>query len=90
MTGFRIRVDGRFAGNYNPDGAILELPTGVHTVVVELPSAYQRRAFPNGTTEIRTFALRGEEGIEVLGGGSTQSVVFNDENLKSKEIQDKD
>lgn len=89
-TGFRIRVDGRFVGNYNPDGTILELTTGVHTVVVELPSAFQRYSLPNGGTEIRTFALRGEERIELLGGGSKQSVVFNGDNLKSKQITDKD
>ena len=87
---FRILVDGRFVGNCNPDGTVLELPTGMHAVVVETSSAYQRRVQPNGSVEIRNFALRGEEHIEVLGGGSKQSVVFNDQNLKSKEIEGND
>ena len=88
LSSFRIFVDGRFVGNYTPDGAILELPAGSHTVVVELPSAYQRRELPNGSAEIRTFSLRGEERIEVLGGASQQTLVFNSDNLKSREVED--
>lgn len=88
-TSFRIRVDGRFVGNYNPDGTVLELPTGVHTVVAELPRAFLRFSLPNGGTEMRRFTLRGEERVELLGGSSKQSVIFNDDNLKSKEIEDK-
>jgi hypothetical protein len=84
---FRIFVDGHFVGNYKPDGAILELPTGSHRIVVELPSAYQRRILPNGSAEIRTFSLRGEERIEIFGGASQQTLVFNSDNLKSREVE---
>jgi hypothetical protein len=87
---FRIQVDGRFVGNYDPEGTVLELPAGVHHVAVQLPSAAQVRRFPDGSTEVRTFALRGEERVEVLGGSSKQSLTFNDENLKSREVKDAD
>lgn len=84
---FRIFVDGRFAGNYTSDGAIFELPAGLHKIVAELPSAYQRRELPNGGVEIRTFSLRGEERIEIFGGASQQTLVFNSDNLKSREVE---
>jgi hypothetical protein len=83
----RIYVDGRFVGNYEPDETVLRLAAGSHTVKVEVPSVYARRGLPNGNTEIRTYALKGEEHIEILGGDSKQSLVFNDQNLKSKEIE---
>jgi hypothetical protein len=86
----RIYVDGRFVGNYEPDETALALQAGRHVVIVEVPRVYSRRSLPNGSTEIRTYALKGEERIEVLGAGSKQSLVFNDENLKSKEIKDED
>jgi hypothetical protein len=88
VSDFRVFVDGRFVGNYTPDGATLELPAGMRRVVVELPSAYQRRELPNGSAEIRTFSLRGEERIEILGGASQQTLVFNSDNLKSREVED--
>lgn len=80
-------VDGRFVGNYTSDGVILELPAGMHKIVAELPSAYQRRELPNGGAEIRTFSLRGEERIEIIGGASQQTLVFNSDNLKSREVE---
>jgi hypothetical protein len=87
FSAFRIFVDGHLVGNYNPDGFVLELPVGMHRIVVELPSAYQRRELPNGSAEIRTFSLRGEERIEILGGASQQTLVFNGDNLKSREVE---
>ena len=86
----RIYVDGRFVGNYEPDETVLALPAGRHVVLVEVPRVCSRRSLPNGNTEIRAYALKGEERIEVLGGGSKQSLVFNSGNLKSKEISDED
>ncbi len=86
----RIYVDGRFVGNYEPDETSLALLAGRHVVMVELPRVYSRRSLPNGTTEMRAYALKGEERIEVLGGGSKQSLVFNSENLRRKEISDED
>ncbi len=86
---FRIQVDGRFVGNYDPDGVVLTLPPGAHKIVVELPHAYERRHRADGNTELWTYTLRGEERIEVLGGGS-QSLVFNADNLKSRRIEDAD
>ena len=85
---FRIFVDGRFVGNYTPDGVVFELPAGMHRIVVELPCGYQRRELPNGSAEIRTFSLRGEERIEIFGGASQQTLVFNSDNLKSREVED--
>ncbi len=86
----RIYVDGRFVGNYEPDETALALPAGRHVVIVEVPRVYSRRSLPNGSTVMRPYALRGEERIEVLGPGSKQSLVFNGENLKSREIKDED
>ena len=86
----RIYVDGRFVGNYEPDETALALPAGRHMITVEVPRVYSRRSLRDGSTEMRTYALKGEERIEVLGAGSKQSLVFNDENLKSKEIKDED
>ena len=86
----RIYVDGRFVGNYEPDETALVLPAGRHLVIVEVPRVYSRRSLPNGGIGMRAYALKGEERIEVLGGGSKQSLVFNDDNLKSREIGDED
>ena len=86
----RIYVDGRFVGNYEPDETALALPAGKHVVTLEVPRVYSRRSLPNGSTEMRAYALKGEERIEVLGGGSKQSLVFNSENLKFREIGDED
>lgn len=87
VSDFRVLVDGRFVGNYTPDGTTLELPAGMHRIVVELPSAYQRQKLTNGGIEINRFSLRGEERIEVLGGVSQQILIFNGENLKSREVK---
>jgi hypothetical protein len=84
----RIYVDGRFVGNYEPDQTVLGLAAGRHVVKVEIPRAYSRRSLPNGCTEMRRYALKGEERIEVLGPGSKQSLVFNSDNLKAREIED--
>lgn len=86
---FRIQVDDRFVGNYNPEGTVFSLPAGQHKVVVELPSAYEQRHRPDGSSEVWTYSLRGEERVEVLGG-SSQSLIFNEDNLKSRRIQDTD
>jgi len=86
----RICVDGRFVGNYEPDETTLALPAGRHVVVLEIPRVHSRRSLPNGATETRACALKGEERIEVLGSGSKQSLVFNSDNLKAREIQDDD
>jgi len=86
----RIYVDGRFVGNYQPDETLLGLAAGSHLVTVEWPRVYSRRRLPNGNTEIRHYALKGEEHIEVLGAGSKQSLVFNSDNLKAREIEDDD
>jgi hypothetical protein len=86
----RIYVDGRFVGNYEPDETVLELPVGQHAVRVEVPRLYDRRHNIDGSIVVRTYALKGEETIDVLGGGSTQSLVFNSENLKAREIEDDD
>ncbi len=83
----RIYVDGRFVGNYEPEETVLCLAAGSHTVKVDVPSVYMRRGLPNGSIEIRTYALKGEEHIEILSGDSKQSLVFNEQNLKSKEIE---
>ncbi len=88
--GARIYLDGHFVGNYEPDETVLALPAGKHVVTLEIPRVYSRRSLPNGNTEIRSYTLKGEERIEVLGGGSKQSLVFNAENLKSREISDED
>jgi hypothetical protein len=80
---FRIQIDGRFVGNYQPDGNPLPLPAGKHLFVVELPEAYEQRPLPNGGMEVWTYTLRGEEGIEVLGG-AVQKLVFNADNLKMR------
>ena len=87
LSDFRVFVDGRFVGNYTSDGATLELPAGMHRVVVELASAYKRRELPNGSIEIDKYSLRGEERIEILGGASQQTIVFNSDNLKSREVK---
>jgi len=87
VSDFRMFVDGHFVGNYTPDGSVLELPAGMHRIVVELASAYQRRELPNGSIEIRTFSLRGEARIEIFGGASQQTLVFNSDNLKSREVE---
>ena len=84
----RIYVDRRFVGNYEPDETVLALPVGGHVVTLEVPRVFARRSLSNGNIEIRRFALKGEERIEVLGAGSKQSVVFNAENLKSRELDD--
>jgi hypothetical protein len=84
----RIYVDGRFVGNYESDGTVLMLPAGKHVVIIEIPRVYSRRILPNGNTEMRDYTIKGEERIEVLGGGSKQSLVFNDDNLKAKEIKE--
>ncbi len=86
----RIYVDRRFVGNYEPDETALALPAGRHVVTVEVPRVYSRRSLPNGSTVIRPYALKGEESVEVLGGGSKQSLVFNGDNLKAREIGDDD
>ena len=86
----RIYVDGRFVGNYEPDETLLRLPAGRHVVTVRVPWVYLRRSLPNGNTEMRRYALKGEERIDVLGAGSKQSLVFNNENLKAREIEDDD
>ena len=36
------------------------------------------------------FFAHGEERIEIFGGASQQTLVFNSENLKSREIKDAD
>lgn len=79
----RIYVDGRFVGNYEPDETVLELPVGQHSVRIEVPRVYDRQHNPDGSTVVRTYALKGEERIEVLGGDSKQSLVFNSDNLKA-------
>jgi len=66
------------------------LPAGPHSVSVQVARVYRVRRPANGGTETRTYALKGGERIELLGSGSKQSLVFNKENLKSKEIEDKD
>jgi hypothetical protein len=86
----RIYVDGRFVGNYEPEQTVLHLPPGRHTVRVEVPSVHGRYLDNNGGTIVREFSLRGEERIEVMGGDSRQSLVFNGENLKAKEIKQAD
>ena len=85
---FRIQADGRLVGNYDPEGTVLELPPGTHRIVVTLPSGYDVRRHPDGSATTRRFSLSGEERIEVLGGGSRQSLVFNESNLKRREIKD--
>ena len=85
---FRIFVDGRFVGNGTEEGTTLELAVGRHTVVVELPRGWQRYELPNGGATVKTFSLRGEEHIEILGGASQQTLVFNSDNLKSRELGD--
>lgn len=82
----RIYVDGRFIGNYEPEKTVLRLPPGRYTVKVEVPRVYGRFNL-NGKQQVRAFALTGEERIEVLGAESRQNLVFNDDNLKAKEIK---
>jgi len=84
----RIYVDGRFVGNYEPDETVLELPIGQHAVRVEVPRVYDRQHNTDGSMVVRTYALKGEESIEVLGGDSKQSLVFNSDNLKAREVED--
>jgi len=86
----RIYVDGRFVGNYEPDETVLELPVGQHAVRVEVPRVYDRQHNTDGSTVVRTYALKGEERIEVLGGDSKQNLVFNNDNLKAREVEDED
>ena len=86
----RIYVDGRFVGNYEPDETVLELPVGQHAVRVEVPRVYDRQHNTDGSTVVRTYALKGEERIEVLGGNSKQNLVFNNDNLKAREVEDED
>jgi hypothetical protein len=86
----RIYVDDRFVGHYEPDETELALPVGRHDVLINVPRVYSRRSLGNGTTELRVYVLRGEERIEVLGAGSKQSLVFNDDNLKATEIEVED
>lgn len=85
---FRIQVDGRFVGNYDPEKTVLELPSGKHKIVVTLPSAYEIRNLPDGGATMRKFMVSGDERIDVLGGGSHQTLVFNESNLKMREIKD--
>jgi hypothetical protein len=82
----RIYVDGRFVGHYEPDQTVLQLPPGRHTIVLEVPRAYAQFGTPNGGTVVRWYALKGKERVEVLGGESKQSLVFNDDNLKRRQI----
>ena len=89
VSDFRIFIDGRFVGNYRSDVTVFELSAGMHNIVADLPSAYQRRELPNGGAEIKTLSLRGEERIEIIGGSSQQTLVFNGDNLKSTELEDK-
>ena len=86
----RIYVDGRFVGNYEPHETVLQLPAGRHLVTLEIPRLYSRRHLPNGATELRRYALKGEERIQVLGAGSKQTLVFNSDNLKAREIKYED
>ena len=86
----RIYVDGRFVGHYEPDETELALPAGRHDVLINVPRVYLRRSLGNGVTEMRVYMLRGKERIEVLGAGSKQSLVFNDDNLEATEIEDED
>jgi hypothetical protein len=86
----RLFVDGRFVGNYEPDETVLELPVGQHAVRVEVPRVYDRRHNPDGSMVVLTYALKGQESIRVLGGESKQSLVFNSDNLKAREIEDDD
>lgn len=88
VSHFRIFVDGRFVGNLTDDEAILELPAGMHLIVVELPNAIQRRELPNGGAEVRSFTMRGEQSIKILGGTSQQTLIFNADNLKIREVPD--
>jgi hypothetical protein len=86
----RIYVDERFVGSYEPEETELVLATGTHNVKVHVPRVYSRELLPDGSTRIREYGLKGEEHIEVLGGGSKQSLVFNDVNLRLGEIEDQD
>ena len=86
----RIYVDGRFVGNYQAADTALALPTGEHTVRLAVPRVYESRKLPNGDTAMVPYSLKGEERIEVLGGGARQSLVFNSDNLKAREIKDDD
>jgi len=86
----RIYVGGRFVGNYQPDETALALPAGRYVVAVEVPRVYSRRQLPDGAITVLSYTLKGEERIEVLGAGSKQSLVFNSDNLKAREIKDDD
>lgn len=83
---FRVFVDGHLVGNYAPDGCVLELPVGTHSIAVELPAAYARRELPNAGVEVRTYTLRGKERVRLLEGASQQVLLFNEHNLKSREV----
>src|SRR5687767_10205063 len=63
----RVYVDGHFVGNYVPDGMLLRLPAGSHIVRVDIPRVHLRYSRPDGSGVGRTFTMKGEERIEVLG-----------------------
>jgi len=86
----RLYVGVRFVGNYEADETTLVLSAGRHVVAVEVPRVYSRRRLASGATAVLCYALKGEERIEVLGAGSKQCLVFNDDNLKAREIKNDD
>jgi hypothetical protein len=86
----RVYLNGRFVGNYDPDGTELVLARGTHEIRVEVPRVYSRQLLPNGSTLIRQYSLTGTERVEVLGGGGKQSLVFNEVNLKLEEDENED
>ena len=90
LNDFRISVDRRYVGNYDGDGVALALPVGPHTIQVYLKMASQRIDAPHGTAHVKTFTLNGEQRVEVLGIGSRQVVVFDNESIKRREIEDVD
>jgi hypothetical protein len=82
----RISVDGLFAGNYAEPFSV-QLSPGKHKIVVQIARAAEVRRNNDGTTTFRHFKLAGQETVAVFGGQSTQTVVFNLDNLKKTEIE---
>jgi hypothetical protein len=81
----RVYVDGTYVGDCLPESqTVLQLPTGRHTVAIEIG-----RAWDGSSNAEWLVSVSGRETMVVLGGESTQQLVFAKHNLKKKRIEDR-
>jgi hypothetical protein len=80
----RIYVDGSYVGDCLPESqTVLQLATGRHRVAIEIGRAWDG----SGNAEW-LVSMSGRETVVVLGGESTQQLVFAKHNLKKKRVED--